>query len=101
MFSFFKFMKCTCAQPCLTLCDPMDCNLPGFSVQGILQARILEWVAGSYSRGSSLNSRIEPTSPALAGRFFATAPRGKPVQPIQVRMLCIQVGKKYTLVCFE
>ena len=46
-----------------TLCNPMDCSLPGFSVHGILQARILEWVAISYSRGS-----IEPLSlmyPAL------------------------------------
>ena len=32
------------AQMCLTLCDPMDCSLPGSSVHGILQARILEWV---------------------------------------------------------
>ena len=38
---------------CLTLCDPRDCSLPGFSVHGILQARILEWVAISFSRGSS------------------------------------------------
>ena len=36
-----------------TLCDPMDCSLPGSSVQGIFQARILEWVAISFSRGSS------------------------------------------------
>ena len=42
------------AQSCLTLWDPMDCSLPGSSVHGILQARILEWVAFSYSRGSSL-----------------------------------------------
>ena len=35
------------------LCDPLDCSLPGSSVHGILQARILEWVAISYSRGSS------------------------------------------------
>ena len=34
-------------------CDPMDCGPPGFSVHGLLQARILEWVAISYSRGSS------------------------------------------------
>ena len=33
------------AQPCQTLCDPVDCSLPGSSVHGILQARILEWVA--------------------------------------------------------
>ena len=39
-------------QSCLILCDPMDCSLPGSSVHGILQARILEWVAVSSSRGS-------------------------------------------------
>ena len=38
---------------CLTLCNPMDCSLPGSSVHGILQARILEWVAISFSTGSS------------------------------------------------
>ena len=41
------------AQLCPTLCDPMDCSLPGFSVHGIFQGRILEWVAISFSRGSS------------------------------------------------
>ena len=41
------------AQSCPTLCNPMDCSLPGFSVHGILQARILEWVTISFSRGSS------------------------------------------------
>ena len=40
-------------QWCLTLCDPMDCSLPGSSVHGIFQARILEWVAIPYSRASS------------------------------------------------
>ena len=40
-------------QSCLTLCDPMDCSLPGSSVHGVLQARILEWVAISSSRKSS------------------------------------------------
>ena len=40
------------AQSCPTLCDPMDCSLPGFSIQGIFQARILEWVAISFSRSS-------------------------------------------------
>ena len=37
--------------PCLTLCDPMGCSLPGSSVRGILQARILEWVAIPFFRG--------------------------------------------------
>ena len=41
------------ARLCLTLCDPTDCGPPGSSVHGILQARILEWVAISSSRGFS------------------------------------------------
>ena len=40
------------AQSCLTLCDPMDCSLQGSSLHGILRARVLEWVAISFSRGS-------------------------------------------------
>ena len=42
------------AQLCLTLSDPMDCSLPGSSVHGILQVRILEWVAISFSKGKEL-----------------------------------------------
>ena len=42
-----------CAQSCSPLCDPMDCSPPGSSVHGIFQARILEWLAISSSRGSS------------------------------------------------
>ena len=47
---------CVCAkslQVYLTFCDPMDCSLPGSSVHGISQVRILEWVAMPSSRGSS------------------------------------------------
>ena len=40
------------AQSCLTLCDPTDCSLRGFSIHGIFQARVPEWVAISFSRGS-------------------------------------------------
>ena len=40
------------AQSCLTLCNPMDCSLPGSSVHGIFQAIVLEWIAISVSRGS-------------------------------------------------
>ena len=50
-------------QSCLTVCNPMDCSLPGFSVHGILQARILEWVAISLSRG------IFPTQGLNPGRL--------------------------------
>ena len=45
--------QCACMQSCPILCDPIDCSPPGSSVHGILQARILEWVAISFSRGSS------------------------------------------------
>ena len=47
------FDMCVCAQSCLTLCDSLDCSLLGSSAHGISQARILEWVATSLSRGSS------------------------------------------------
>ena len=57
------------AQACLTLCDPMDC--------GILQARILEWVAFPFSRGSS-NPGIESRSPALQADSLPSEPSGKP-----------------------
>ena len=43
---------------CPTLCDPMDCNLPGSSVHGILQARMLEWAAISFYRESSLTQEL-------------------------------------------
>ena len=56
----------------------MDYSPPDFSVHGISQARILEWVAISISRGSS-QLRIEPTSPALARVFFTTEPLRKPL----------------------
>ena len=46
-------LKLKVAQSCPILCDPMDCSLSGPSVSGILQARILEWVAVPFSRGSS------------------------------------------------
>ena len=60
-------------QWCLTRQDPIDCSPPGSSVHGILQARILEWVASSSSRGSS-NSGIEPGSAALQADSLLFAP---------------------------
>ena len=67
-----KFVCVSVAQLCLTLCDPVNCSPPGSSVQGIPQARILEWVAMFSSRGSSQprgRTRISYV-PALTGRFF-------------------------------
>ena len=56
-------------QSCPSLCDPLDCNPPGFSVHGILQARILEWVVMPSSRRSSQPRDITQMS-FIAGRFF-------------------------------
>ena len=47
--SFVVSLKSEVAQLCPTLCDPMDCSLPGFSVRGIFQARVLEWGAIAFS----------------------------------------------------
>ena len=65
------------AQSCPTLCDPMDCSLPGFSVRGIFQVRILEWVTISFSRGDP-DPGIEPRSPALEAGTLTSEPPGKP-----------------------
>ena len=65
---------CIHAHSCPTLCDPIDCSLPGSSVYGISQARIVEWVAISSSRDLP-DPGIEPLllmSPAMTGRFFTT-----------------------------
>ena len=70
----------------------MDCSPAGFSVHGISQARMLEWVAISFSRESSL-PRDRTHVSCLAGRFFTTEPPGKP--PTYIRkvkfMKCIQL----------
>ena len=57
------------AQSCLTLCNPMDCSLPGSSIHGIFQARILEWVAISLSRGSSWSRDWTRVSHIVGRRF--------------------------------
>ena len=56
-------------QSCPTLCDPMDCSLPDSSVHWIQQARMLEWVATSFSRGSP-GPRNQTWVSCLAGGFF-------------------------------
>ena len=63
------------AQSCLTLSDPMDCSLPGFSIHGIFQARVLEWVAIAFStrRAKDLKHPKHPVScikPGLATLFI-------------------------------
>ena len=69
---------CLVAKACPTLCDPMDCSLPEFSVLGILQARILEWVAVFFSRGSSWSKDWTCIS-CTGGGFFNAEPPEKPI----------------------
>ena len=69
IYIWVKLLVVLVAQSCLTLCDRMDCSLPGSSVHGILP-RILEWVAIPISRGSS-QSRGWTWVSCLAGRFFS------------------------------
>ena len=65
---FFK-VKVLVAQSCPTLCNHMDCGPPGSSVHGIFQARILEWIAISFSRGSS-QARDQTQVSCIASRVF-------------------------------
>ena len=68
--SIFKcIVKMKVTQSCLTLCDPMDCT-----VHKILQARILEWVAFPFSRGS-----FQPRSPALKVVLYQLSHKGSPL----------------------
>ena len=64
-------LKMKVTQSCLTLCDSMDCSMPGSSVHGVLQARTLEWVAIPFFRGSS-QPRDRTQVPSIA------EPQGKP-----------------------
>ena len=77
---FRKKLKWICvlvAQLCPTLCNSMDCNLPGSSGHGILQTRILEWVAISLSKGSSWPKK-QTWSPALQVNALPSELLGKP-----------------------
>ena len=65
------------AQSCPTLCDPTDCSPPGSSVHGILQARILEWVAISFFRDLP-DPGMEPGSPTLQADSLLSELPGKP-----------------------
>ena len=82
-------VKVKITQSCRTLWDPMDCSLPGSCVREILQARVLEWVAYPFSRGSSW-CRIRTSISCIAGRFFTPwATRGAlgedPLNPLDTK----------------
>ena len=70
---------CLVTPSCPTLCSPMGWGPPGSSVHGIFQARIQEWVAIPFSRGSSW-LRIEPGFPTLQTDYSPSEPPGKPIQ---------------------
>ena len=72
---------CSVTKSSLTLCDPVDCSLPGSSVHGVLQARILEWVACS-SPGDLPNTGIKPASPTLQVVSLPLSQQGKPLKNI-------------------
>ena len=72
-FSYFEEkVKVLITQSCRTLFDPMNCSLPSSSVHGILQARILEWVAISFSKGSC-QLRNQTRVSCTVGRFFTVS----------------------------
>ena len=80
--SLIGVVKVKVAQSRLTLCDPIDCSLPGSSVNRTLQARILEWVAFPFSRGSS-EPKDQTQVSLIAGEGAEPAlpaePPGKPI----------------------
>ena len=76
-------MKVLVTYSCLTLSDPMDYNLPGSLVHGILQARLLEWFAISFSRVSS-QPKDQTWVSHMEGRFFISELPGKPCMHIYI-----------------
>ena len=87
-------------QSCLTVGDPTDCSLPGSSVHGILQARILEWVAMPSSRGSS-QARDGTQISRIVGRSLPSEPPGSPREGMCVYLQPIPkvVQHKLTQLC--
>ena len=76
------FCCCLITQLCPPLCNPMDCSPPGSSVHGISQARLeMEWVAISFSRGSS-QPKDQTCVSCTEGRFFTAEPSGKLSRPL-------------------
>ena len=76
------------AQSCPTLYDPMDCSIPGSSIHGIFQARVLEWVAISFSRGSSQPRDRTWVSHIAGRRFTVWATREASLEPVSYNQKC-------------
>ena len=75
---FWAMKRSKVAQSCPTLCDPIDCSLSGSSIYGIFQARVLEWIAISFSRGSPLPRNRTWVSRIAGWRFTFWATREAP-----------------------
>ena len=84
------FIKWSRAQSCPTLCDLMDCSLPGSSIHGIFQARILEWVAISFSRRSSLTQGLNPGLPHYRQTLYHVATREVVIGKLNIQKFSIQ-----------
>ena len=76
-------VKVLVTQSCPTLCNPMDCTLPGSSVHEILQARILEWVAIPFSRGISLTQQSNPGLHHCRQILYCLSHQGSPILVIR------------------
>ena len=70
--------ECEVAQSCPTLCNPMDCSLPGSSVHGIFQAIVLEWIAISFSRGIFPAQGWNPGLPHYRQTLYHLSHQGSP-----------------------
>ena len=87
---------CSAAKSYLALCNPMVCSPPGSSVHRMSQARILDWVAISFSRDLPIPG-IKPISPALAGGFSWPGPTEPPGKPNIKHTLKLKKKKKLGL----
>ena len=84
-----------------TLCDPVDCSSPSFSIHGIFQARILEWVA-ILSPGDLPNPGVEPGSPTLQADSLPSEPPGKPGYYAHTWLMhCVVEHPKTTILQFK
>ena len=83
-----------------TLCDPMDCSVPGFSVHGIFQAIVLEWIAISFSRDLP-NSGLEPGLPHCRQTLYHLSHQGSPQinSPSPLKVCCSWYYYSYLSYC--
>ena len=87
------------AQSYPTLCNPMNCSLPGSSIHGMFQARVLEWVAISFSRGSSWPRDSNPGLPHCRQTLYPLSHKGSPILRIDLnkKWLLRKIVKHFTI----